>query len=281
MDEREALDELYAAPLEGFVEARARLGAALAAAGRKADAQALKKARKPSASAWATNQVVRRARAEVDAFLDASAGLRQDQAAMLAGLADRETYQARADDLRRATGALADAARRVLDEIKRGDDRQLVDRVVANARAAALTDAARAALLGGRLAVDVDAGTEAFGGLFADGAALTATSAPSRAPAAAPRSTFPVTAPTARELEARRRDEERARQLEAARREEIAARAVATTAAATATREREARDEARRRLDDAEVELERTQREAASAEAGAERASRHRARFEG
>ncbi len=284
MDEREALDELYAAPLEGFVEARARLGAALAAAGRKADAQALKKARKPSASAWATNQVVRRARAEVDAFLDASARLRQDQAAMLAGLADRETYQARADDLRRATGALAEAARRVLDEIKRGDDRQLVDRVVANARAGALTDPARAALLEGRLAVDVDAGTEAFGGLFADGAALAAAPAPSRAPAAAPRPTLPVPAapaPTARELEARRREEERARQLEAARREEIAARAVATTAAATATRARQTRDEARRRLDDAEVELERTQREAASAEAGVERASRHRARFEG
>jgi hypothetical protein len=281
MDEREALDELYAAPLEGFVEARARLAAALAAAGHKADAQALKKARKPSASAWATNQVVRRARAEVDAFLDASARLRQDQAAMLAGLADRETYQARADDLRRATGALADAARRVLDE--RGDDRQLVDRVVANARAGALMDAARAALLEGRLAVDVDAGAEAFGGLFADGAALAAAPAPSRAPVALPRPTLPAPAapaPTARELEARRREEERARQLEAARREEIAARAVATTAAATARRARETRDEARRRLDDAEVELERAQREAESAEAGAERASRHRARFE-
>ncbi|HSZ82799.1 MAG TPA: hypothetical protein VLA14_10985 [Polyangia bacterium] len=278
MDEREALDELYAGPLDGFVEARARLGAALAAAGRKADAQAVKKARKPSASAWATNQVVRRARAEVDAFLDASARLRQDQAAMLAGLTDRETYQARADDLRRATAALADAGRRVLDEIERGDDRQLVDRVVANARAAALTEDARAALLEGRLAADVDAGPEAFGGLFADGIAVAAAPAPARTPAAAPP---PAPAPTARELEARRREEERARQLEAARREELAARAVAATAAATATRAREARDEARRRLDDAELELERTQREAASAEAGAERAARHRARFEG
>ncbi|HTA18026.1 MAG TPA: hypothetical protein VK989_01970 [Polyangia bacterium] len=280
MDEREALDELYVAPLDGFVEARARLSAALAAAGRKADAQALKKARKPSAAAWATNQVVRRARAEVDAFLDASARLRQDQAAMLAGLADRETYQARADDLRRATAALSDAARRVLDEIKRGDDRALVDRVVANARAAALTDGARAALLEGRLAGDVDAGVDAFGGLLADGAALAAAPAPSRAPAAAPRPSPAAPAPTGRELEARRREEERARQLEAARREEIAARAVAETAAATAARARAARDEARRRLDDAEVELEHAQRAAASAEAGAERAARHRARFE-
>ncbi len=275
MDAREALDELYAAPLDGFVEARARLGAALAAAGSKADAQALKKARKPSASAWATNQVVRRARAEVDAFLDASARLRQDQAAMLAGLADRETYQARADELRRATGALADAARRVLDELGRGDDRQLVDRVVANARGAALTDGARAALLEGRLAVDVDAGVDAFGGLLADGAAVVVAPAPSRAPAAAtrPAAAAPApSAPTTRELEARRREEERARQREAARREEIAARAVAETAAAAAARAREARDEARRRLDDAEVELERTQRR------GRERGSGRRAR---
>jgi hypothetical protein len=284
MDEREALDELYAGPLDGFVEARARLGAALAAAGRRADAQALKKARKPSAAAWATNQVVRRARAEVDGFLAASARLRQDQAAMLAGLTDRETYQARADDLRRATGALADAARRVLDEIARGDDRHLVDRVVANARAAALTAGARAALLEGRLVADVEAGAEAFGGLFADGAVIALAPGPSRAAPAAPRPTIAVPAapaPTARALEARRREEERARQLEAARREEVAARAVAATATATATRAREARDEARRRLDDAEIELARAQRDAASAEAGAERAARHRARFEG
>jgi hypothetical protein len=277
MDERDALDQLFASPLEGFVEARARLAGELAAAGRKADAQALKKARKPSASAWATNQVVRRARAEVDAFLGASARLRQDQAAMLAGRTDRAAYQARADELRQATAALADAARRVLGALGRDDDRHVVERIVANARAAALTDEARAALLEARLVADLDGGAEVFGGLLAEGAAaLALPTARAPAPAAPPTER----APTARELEARRRDEERARQLEAARREETAARAVAATATAAATRAREARDEARRRLDDAEAELARAERDAAGAEAGAARASRHRERFE-
>jgi hypothetical protein len=282
MDTRDALERLFAAPLDGFVETRARLAAALGAAGRKDDAQTLKKARKPSPSAWATNQIVRRARAEVDAFLDASARLRREQAAMLARRTDRAAYQARADELRQATAALTDAARRVLGELGRGDDRHVVDRIVANARAAALTDEARTALLDGRLVADLDGGAAAFGGLLAEDA--TAYGAPSEAARRAP--TTPavpvaaVPAPTARELEARRREEERARQLEAARREEATARATAATAAAAAARALSSRDQARRCLDDAEEELRRAQRDADNAEAGALRATRHRERFE-
>jgi hypothetical protein len=278
MDTRDALEQLFTAPLDGFVETRARLAAALGAAGRKDDAQTLKKLRRPSPSAWAANQVVRRARAEVDAFLDASARLRREQAAMLAKRTDRVAYQARADELRQATAALTDEARRVLSELGRGDDRHLVERIVANARAAALTDEARAALLEGRLAADLDGGAAAFGGLLAEGAAVEILTAPSPVPPApAPPATR---GPTARELEARRRDEERARQLEAARREEAAARATAAAAAATAARARSAVDEARRQLDDAEEALRRAQRDADSAEAGALRATRHRETFE-
>ena len=278
MDTRDALEQLFAAPLDGFVETRARLAAALGAAGRKGDAQTLKKARKPSPSAWATNQVVRRARVEVDAFLDASARLRREQAAMLARRTDRVAYQARADELRQATAGLADAARRVLGELGRGDDRHVVERIVANARAAALTDEARAALLDGRLVADLDGGAAAFGGLLVEGAAAEMLAAPSSAP---PASAPPATrGPTARELEARRREEERARQLEAARREEDAARATAAAAAATAARTRSAVDEARRQLDDAEETLRRAQRDADNAEAGALRATRHRETFE-
>ncbi|HVU49875.1 MAG TPA: hypothetical protein VHL80_04265, partial [Polyangia bacterium] len=151
MQEREALDELFGASLDAFVETRARLAAALSAAGHKAEAQALKKVRRPSPSSWATNQVVRRARAEIDAFLEASDRLRGSQGAIVAGRGDRGVFQADAEDLRRATAALAEAARRLLAELGRPDDRALVDRVLANARAAALTEAARASLLGGAL----------------------------------------------------------------------------------------------------------------------------------
>ena len=48
----EVVDELFTASLEAFVETRARLAAALLAAGRKEEGQALKKVRRPSPSAW-------------------------------------------------------------------------------------------------------------------------------------------------------------------------------------------------------------------------------------
>ena len=170
MDERGALEELFTATLDAFVGTRARLAAALIAAGQKAQGQALKKVRRPSPSAWATNQVVRRARAEVDAFLEASARLRASQGAIVAGRGERAAYQADAEDLRRATAALTAAARRILEDLGRADDRPIIERVVANARAAALTEAGRAALLAGALVADLDGEVDAFGGLLDVGA---------------------------------------------------------------------------------------------------------------
>ena len=102
MDKREAEDQLFAASLDAFVETRARLAAALAAAGQKEDGQALKKLRRPSASAWATNQVVRRARAALNLFLEASARLRGSQGAIVAGRGDRGQYQADVDEDRKS-----------------------------------------------------------------------------------------------------------------------------------------------------------------------------------
>jgi hypothetical protein len=290
MDKRETEDQLFTASLDAFVETRARLAAVLAAAGHKEDGQALKKVRRPSASAWATNQVVRRARAALDLFLEASARLRGSQGAIVAGRGDRGVYQADVEELRRATSGLAEAARRVLAEAGRADDRALIERVVANARAAALTDAGRQALLGGALQADLDGGAEVFGGLF--------TAAPADAAPAAPARTklelvAAGTKPSARELEAQRRqqreaqeekeEKERARALEGARRDEAEAReAVAVTNAAAVTT-LAALDDARRHLDEAQQALRdadaahRTaQRDATLAEARAERATRRR-----
>ena len=208
MDERGALEELFTSTLDAFVETRARLAAALIAAGHKAAGQAVKKVRRPSASAWATNQVVRRARAEVDAFLEASARLRASQGAIVAGRGDRTAYQADAEDLRRATASLTAAARRILEDLGRADDRPIIERVVANARAAALTEAGRAALLAGALLADLDGEVDAFGGLLTSGLV-----APAASPAPAP--TSPARAaggPSARELEAARREETEARE---------------------------------------------------------------------
>jgi hypothetical protein len=302
MERSPALEELFGASLDAFVETRARLAGALAAAGRKAEAQALKKVRRPSPSAWATNQVVRRARADVDAFLDASDRLRGSQDAIVAGRGDRGVYQADVEELRRATAALAEAARRILAELGRSEDRSVVERVLANARAAALTEAGRAALLGGALAADLDGGVDAFGGLLAGGALPAPTSTAPPAPRPPPARVEPSArdgaadrrAQEARAAETRAREAARAQELADARRDEGAARGAATAATAAVTRARAALDEARRRaeaaqhaareaeraLHDAEAALRGAQREAADAETRAGRATRRRESLE-
>jgi hypothetical protein len=268
MTPREAREELFTAALDAFVETRARLAAALLAAGQKAEGQALKKVRRPSPSAWATNQVVRRARAEVDAFLEASARLRGSQGALVAGRGDRGVYQADVEDLRQATGTLTVAARRIVGDLGRGDDRPIIEGVVANARAAALTEAGRKALLEGALVADLDGGADVFGGLLAS--ASLPTSAVTRPREAA----RPAPKPTAREEEALHHAQESARALETARRDEAAARQAAAATEATAARSRASVEEARRRLDDAQEgarAAERALREAEAAHRGAQR----------
>jgi hypothetical protein len=299
MDKREAEDQLFAASLDAFVETRARLAAALAAAGHKEDGQALKKVRRPSASAWATNQVVRRARDALDLFLEASTRLRGSQGAIIAGRGDRGVYQADVEELRRAAAGLAEAARRVLAEAGRAEDRALVDRVVANARAAALTDAGRQALQGGALQADLDGGAEAFGGLFT--AAPTDAAPPAPVRSKPPEVVAAGTKPSARELEAQRRqqrqeaeEKERERALTAARRDEAEAREAVAATGAAAGGTRAALDEARRRLDeaqqaardaeralrDADAAHRTAQRDATLAETRAGRATRRREELE-
>jgi hypothetical protein len=298
MNEGEAKDELFAAALDAFVETRTRLAAALAASGHKAEGQAVKKLRRPSPSAWATNQVVRRARADVDAFLEASDRLRESQAALVSGQGDRGVYQADVEALRRATAGLSEATRRILAQLGRPDDRTLVDRVVANARAAALTDAGRQALLDGTLVADIEGGVDAFGGLLG--------AAPAGAPAPRPAAARHPPPPSARpadardgEHEAQRRDAEarerqRAAELCEARRDEGAAREAAAAAEAAATRARGAHEDARRRVEeaqeaarqaeralrDAEAALRSAQRDATEAETRAGRATRRREALE-
>src|SRR5688572_23396051 len=86
------LDALFEAPLEEFVATRKRLAAELAKAGDKETAAALKTVGKPSASAWAVNQAVRRAPKSVEQLVDASEALVKAQLAAGKG-ASREKYQ--------------------------------------------------------------------------------------------------------------------------------------------------------------------------------------------
>ncbi|HKQ67718.1 MAG TPA: hypothetical protein VJT73_00190 [Polyangiaceae bacterium] len=256
MDPRTARDELFAAPFDQFVETRARLAAELARAGQKDEGRALQKLRRPTLSAWATNQVVRRERAVVDAFCEASDRLRRSQGAMAAGASGRAEYQAAAEIYRHATAALADATRQVVGSSDgRGPDPHLVERVLSNFRTAATSDS-RQAVLGGQLDRDVDPGEMSLAGLLGVTAVAVgdASAPPSSAPARAEKAEDPESMTrAAAEKAAEREREENARRLRAAKQEEAAAREAAERAAKAVTRARAARDEARDHLREAEA----------------------------
>jgi hypothetical protein len=260
LDLRSARDQLFAAPLERFVETRAELAAELAQNGQKDDSKTLKGIRRPSLSAWATNQVVRNALAEVTAFFEANDHLRQVQHAMMSGQSERTAYQAAAETFRDATTVLGTAIRETLEGLGRNVEAPLVERVLSNVRLAAVSDQRRDEVLSGQLENDVASGEDDLASVF--GAALSG--APG-APPAAPAKVGPVTvnkeatrierleqARRDREQQARAQEEEARQRLQAARDDEAAAVKQATEAEARATQARAACDQARERLDEAD-----------------------------
>src|SRR4051812_41302335 len=70
-----ALDDLYAAPLEEFIERRDALAKQLKAAGDKDGAAEVKKAHKPTQAAHALNQLSRDAKGELEALFEAGRAL--------------------------------------------------------------------------------------------------------------------------------------------------------------------------------------------------------------
>jgi len=123
-DHRKALQALYGAPLAAFVAERKRLAAELRAAGDDEGAKELAQRRRPTASAWAVNQLYWHAREAFDDLLatagrlrkgdleatrahrDALAELRKRAAAML----DEAGHAATSATLQRVTGTLSDIA---------------------------------------------------------------------------------------------------------------------------------------------------------------------------
>src|SRR3954465_6716390 len=102
-DERSA--QLYGLPLEDFTVERNALAAELRAAGDGPGAASVKALRKPTAAAWAVNQLVRAEPDLVEALLGAGGELRQ---------AHRQAASGRgAEQLR----AAAEAERRAVDQL--------------------------------------------------------------------------------------------------------------------------------------------------------------------
>ena len=75
-DSQQSLEALYAAPLASFITERNRLAAEMRAAGKGDAAKELARCRRPTASAWAVNQLYWHERDAFDVLLAAAARLR-------------------------------------------------------------------------------------------------------------------------------------------------------------------------------------------------------------
>jgi hypothetical protein len=229
----ELVDELYGAPPDEFIARRDARAKELRKRDRAA-AHAIKKLRRPSVSAAAVNQLVRRAPDDVEALLAAGEALRQAQL----GGGDRDAIRAAARDEREAVEKLVERAGKLspaaLEEVRETLHAAATDEEVRElVRRGVLTEARHAMGLGG------------FGAV-----------APAPAPAKKPAKKQAATKRPSGDAERERKAEaERARKAKAERKR--------------AARERV--KEARAALRDAEKSLRQAEREADSARADVER----------
>lgn len=144
----DAIDELYAAAPEDFVAERTRLVKALRDAGLRDESQSLSKLRKPSAAAWALNQLARERRREVDLLLDSGHRLREAQAGLLGG-GEKDAFETARRAEQDALAQLTAAAEEILRERGSASAATLAQ-VRESLRAAAVSPAGRELLARGR-----------------------------------------------------------------------------------------------------------------------------------
>lgn len=148
MDEA-LLDELYSAPLDGFIPRRTALAKELRGGGRRDEAAEVAGLRKPTVPVWTANQLARRNRPGVEALLAAGAALRS-----AIGEGDRDAFAAAQREQSDALRRLRDAARRLLDD----PTDATLERAVATLRAASIDEELRPVLEAGRLAEEPEPG---------------------------------------------------------------------------------------------------------------------------
>ena len=171
------VDALYAADPDGFVAGRQALVKRLKAEGDKAGAAEVAGLRRPTAAAWAVNQLARRHGDEVAALVALGDDLRRTHERLLTGGRDDDT----AASGRRRREAIADLVERaagILTESGRAADAHR-DAISATLDAASLDPDVAAEVVAGRLSKELDP-PSGFGEFD--------WSAPAR-PGAAPRST--------------------------------------------------------------------------------------------
>src|SRR5688500_11267390 len=107
------VDRLYRLPLEEFVRARDELARRLRGEGSREEAAQVKALPKPTAAAWAVNQLARSNRREVDLLLDAAHRLRTLQASS-PGRAERASLEEALRAHRKAVSSLTDIGEALL-----------------------------------------------------------------------------------------------------------------------------------------------------------------------
>jgi hypothetical protein len=156
-------DDLYGLPVEEFTKARDELARELRNAGKKEAADEVKSLRKPSVSAWAVNQAVRRRPQEAKALVKAGDELRKAQRGVVSGRDPAQLREANSAH-RRLVEGLTDDARAALEE-RGAATAATVTRVAQTLRAASIDKEASKALTAGTLAEDVE--QAGFGPLLA------------------------------------------------------------------------------------------------------------------
>lgn len=158
-DKDQAVERLYTLPFDQFTAARNELAKSLREAGRKAEAEEVRRLQRPSIGAWALNQLARKHPKELRALIQAGQRLRKVQASGKGDL--RAATQAE----RSAVADLLREARSILSESGRKPTEAALQPVRATLAAAAADADAAVQLQKGRLARELEAPD--FGGLLA------------------------------------------------------------------------------------------------------------------
>lgn len=269
MPDVEDADDLYRLAPEEFTAARDALARRLRAAKERERADAVKKLRRPSALAWALNQVARSDAGLIAAVLSAGNEVKE-----ALGRGDGAAMRDAEKSMRKASDAVVDAASRVLGDAGHGPTDDARSRLATTLRAALIDADVADRLRAGTLERDVE-----LAGLGLEDVAVAATP-PRPSPARSPKregSDAGKLGSVDRKEEAKREREERRRQEEARRAARARVAELESTAerlahraerlAGVADRAEEAAREARLEADEARAEAEEAAERAAAARA--------------
>lgn len=151
---QQQLDTVFQAPLEEFVQARATAAEALRKKGQAAAAAEIKKLKKPTASAWAVNQLYFREPELWAKFVESGQALRHASESVQAEDLKRALHDAQ-KALQRNIDTLREKARRLLAQGGRTVAESTLNRIAKTLRALAIVTPS-AELRAGRLSTDVE-----------------------------------------------------------------------------------------------------------------------------